>query len=213
MEQIAADKLLQPKAALEQDGEWDRQEDPSILRIRTREDVSRDKVLRLVESLVSRAGLTPSSTWSLAGDAVGRLFAVQFTCGGANSGRHVGKIISVLRGSGGWEEVLLPSIAGPDTNVFISRDENKRSAKLRFYLRPLPSLMQELQPHKKWFTKSGRLSAQWTPILEITPRQEAPPVVQWCQKGLLYHGLDRTTLEGKVRGALEALEEDWEFCL
>ena len=215
-ERIAHDAVNAPTAAQEADSAWDRQEDPTVLRIRAGKPVAKAGVLGLFKELLVRAAV-PSDVpfFVTSGDEVDSHFAVQFRGPSGAGARHVSKVLGVIKGKPGtpWESLPISAVDGAPTQLHLGRDENAKNQKTRFLTRKARDVFKEQLPSKAWFGRDGTVSANWKPVLEVVPSFQGPPSLHWSARGLRYHGLERATLEPLVKAALVEEVEDPEWSL
>ena len=113
-----------------------------------------------------------------------------------------------------WHDVVVKKAAGLDEKLFLGRDESPKQIATRLVAKRARDVLAQLVPAERWYVDklSGRISARWTPVLQLQVAEEVAPQVSWCAAGLAKLGLQRSASEARVLAAARP-EESFDVCV
>ena len=153
------------------DPKYDRELDPTLLRIHTKEHVARADMVDLVwEKLVDPAGVPAAEAFLEESADSAKYFTLRFLGGPWLAASRVRDANGCLRGPNGWERLHVKSVAGPMVPVYVSMDESPKMVRLRIEVKKLRDAYSEVMggARKVYGIKSeGAISIDWTPVVRL----------------------------------------------
>ena len=197
------------------DPSYDRELDPTLLRIHTKEQVSRADMLSLVrEKLVAPAGVPDDEAVLEETADSAKDFVLRFLGGPWLAASRAREANGCLRGPNGWERINVKSVAGPLVPVYVSMDESPKMVRLRIEVKKLRDAYSEVMggARKVYGIKSeGAISIDWTPVVRLggTESKEERSYLLWNNDMADRLNVDKAVVEAAFLAKTRKPEVFW----
>ena len=139
-QRIATDATIHAQTHSVDLDEWDREADPTLVILRAKVDLAKAGAERSAKELCLMAAI-PDDCWQLEGDEMAKEFSIIFSTAESVgiAKRRANKVLSSLRrGPSEWTRIYADDSSGERHQLFVGKDENKKSAKTRFWIEGAP---------------------------------------------------------------------------
>ena len=186
-------------------GDFDRDIDPCIVRIRTSEVVSKDSAFEGVQSLIAGLRLDDPNSVQIEGKVVGKSFALRFSGAPGLAGSRVRKFLGMQKSDGEWQHYTAKTPSGAEARIFLDIDKNQKTTRTELIARKSCRTLKETYPAHSFFLKKAdsTVCVNWVPLLRV--QVESPQVhkLEWNPQLVEELGIDRSKVAKKVEKDIE----------
>jgi hypothetical protein len=198
--------------------EFDRPLDTTIIKIRCKEELSRQEVLASIQCIIDEMGSMGTGesgpAFTITGKEVGKYHILQFKGAGGLAQGRARKFMQLQRlpGDAGWRKLKGNDEHGQQQDIYVDGDKNRRMVSTEILTKKLGALIAKHVNGLKVIPKraEGKIWVGWTPVAWITVTSREEFSVQWNLKKTMELGLPREQIEVALRGA-GRLTEDVEW--
>jgi len=181
---VAESAAADVTAAIQND-EFDRDPDPTIIRLNAAESVAHESVKTAVSEWIALADIVDDQ-WELQGDprGISRNFVIKLRGAPGLAARRVKKCLGLRRNAdGSWRpNMKVTSPLGREIEVYVSPDKSPKQLRTEQGGRRLLKAFRAVHPNKATHLdkRSGMVSVEWKPCARVTPNAEPNSyVVMW----------------------------------
>ena len=155
---------------------FDRQADPTVIKVNSKSYVSKDSVLGQIDILADRVGMD-RDRYLVKGDPVSKFFTVQFKGTPSIAAAAVSTLLGTLKlGDGEWERVLVQAPGGSRVQIYLGPDKSPKQVKTEILTKKTYSILQAAGVKDLTLNRRrGQVLQDWEPLalVEVTSQDEA----------------------------------------
>ena len=195
----AAEAMVPPRLFVDTD-DFERNVDPSIIRVRALDAVARQSIHEALAALRASMHLA-GEFYTIEGKEPGRNFSLRFSGATALAASRVRKFLSLQRTDGDWTELSALTPDKKPSRIFLDPDKNKKQMRGELIFRKLLKATRAQHPG---LNAGGRkldsiVCIDWVPLARIVVLDPVKFKIEWNFAVVDGKHIDKAAIEAAVR--------------
>ena len=185
--------------------------DTTIIKIRTREPVSKREISRIVGGIVEQEmGLTPAA-YEVVAEELSKYFVVKFKGAAGLGEARAKKFLQLQRVGADWRRLSAKDERNQDQPLFIDGDKSRRMVKTELITKRLAASLNARIKQQFFGRRSqGKVFHAWQPVARVLVQENAEDfTIEWNPAKVTELGIPREAITQEVRAAMAAEDVQW----